>query len=217
MFSKNVEKVVWQASLKSSTINIQPYRDDQCEYEEIEIIEVTIAQENQFRRIAEIIMRAIPYPMVIQFTCQDRFLLVVGEPRINLSDNSKLTIDEFIFTDWIAIDHSSIRLNSFGQAIHVNQLSSTNFFRLYHDLVDQFIRFNATKYIENNLLVRDTETVRANYDQIKTIEKGIGELKSLIKSESQFNRQVELNVEIKKLEKEKIQGIKRLGADEELE
>jgi hypothetical protein len=206
-----VEKLLWQASLKPATINIPAYKDEQREFEEIQIIEVRLRHEKQVRRIAEIVMRAIPYPMVVQLTHAERVMLVVGEPRRNLSDRSRHTIDEFMATGWIDTDNPSTMDETFAHNIHIRKLSSANLYRCYHSLVDQVILHNAAQSTGSYPASKDVETVKVIHDQIKVIEQEIFNLRVTLNKETQYNRKVDLNVQVKRLETKKNEITSKLG------
>ena len=67
IFTKNIKKIKWDYSIKRDNINIKPYNDGIREYNEIEFITVKLKSPNKTKRIAEIIMRTIPYPIVLTF------------------------------------------------------------------------------------------------------------------------------------------------------
>lgn len=67
IFTKDINKIKWDYSLKKDNINIKPYKDDLREFSEIEFITVKLKNPDKTNHIAEIIMRTIPYPMVLCF------------------------------------------------------------------------------------------------------------------------------------------------------
>src|SRR5665647_2687680 len=101
LFTDTINKITWLYCLKPETINVQPYKDDIRDYPEIEVIEVEISNDFKLRRITEIIMRTIPYPMLLIFKLVDKTQLYVAHQRTNQNDSSKNTIEEFIATDWL--------------------------------------------------------------------------------------------------------------------
>ena len=100
LFTDVINKIVWLYCLKPETINIPAYKDEIREYPEIEVIEVILNKEYGLNRIAEIIMRTIPYPMLLIFKLEDKIRFYVAHQRTSQSDSSKNTIEEFISTDW---------------------------------------------------------------------------------------------------------------------
>ena len=86
-------------------MNIKPFKDEIREYNEIEFINVLLKVPYKIKRIADIIMRTIPYPIVLTFENENKIRIFTGHQSTNLSDSSKNTIDEFIFTDWIDLNN----------------------------------------------------------------------------------------------------------------
>jgi hypothetical protein len=203
LFTDTISKITWLYCLKPETINIPVYKDEVRDYPEIEIIEVLITKDYKLNRIAEIIMRTIPYPMVLIFKLEDKRLIYVAHQRINQNDSSKNTIEEFIATDWLESD------SALFAKLDTKQMRFTNFYALYSDIVDAVSIYNLSTIIptDDNITGAEARELSA---QIKVIEQEITSLRSKLKKESQFNRKMELNIEIKRLEENKN---KLLGGD----
>jgi hypothetical protein len=199
LVSQQIDKVIWHASLKPNTINIRPYQDEVREYGEVEIIEVKLNEASRVRRIAEIVMRTIPYPILLQITYEDQILIVAGHSRINLSDSSKNTIEEFLFTDWITPGALTVFQTQFFKNIHSSKLSFFNFYRFYDSFTDQVILLNASKWADCYFEDKDAKEVKKITDRIANLERKVEELRAALKQETQFNRKVELNVKIQGL------------------
>ena len=65
--------------LKTENINIKPFKDEIKEYSEVEFFSVIIKSPEKTNRLSEIIMRSIPYPLVLIFqnTIKYKFLLLI--------------------------------------------------------------------------------------------------------------------------------------------
>ena len=196
LFIDNINKITWLYCLKPENINIKPYKDDNRDYPEIEVIEVEIIKDTKLNRIAEIIMRAIPYPMLLIFKLDDKIQLYTAHQRINQNDKSKNTLGEFVSTDWLDSD------SPLCKKLDVKQMRFTNFYALYSDIVDVINIYNATIILplKDNFTGEEARVLTAYVD---AIEQEIFSLRSELKKETQFNRRMELNIQIKKLEKEK--------------
>lgn len=193
LFTDTINKVTWLYCLKPETINIPAYRDEVRGYPEIEVIEVFIHKDYKLKRIAEIIMRTIPYPMLLVFKLEDKRQFYVAHQRVSQSDSSRNTIEEFISTDWL--DSDSALFDKFD----IKQMRFTNFFALYSDIVDTISIYNLSTIIptDDNITGAEARELSA---QIEEIEQKIINMRSKLKKETQFNRKMELNIEIKKLE-----------------
>lgn len=197
LFIDSINKITWLYGLKPETINIQPYKDDMRDYPEIEVIEVEVSKDTKLKRIAEIIMRTIPYPMLLIFKLEGKTQLYVAHQRVNQNDDSKNTIEEFIATDWISND------SSLFEKLDIKQMRFTNFYTLYSDIVDTICIYNVSSILPSKTVLTGEEA-RQLSAKIEDLEREITLLTAKLKKESQFNRKLELNIAIKKLEKEKL-------------
>jgi hypothetical protein len=205
LFTDTINKVVWLYCLKPETINISAYKDEVREYPEIEVIEVILNKEYGLNRIAEIIMRTIPYPMLLIFKLEDKIRFYVAHQRTSQSDSSKNTIEEFVSTDWLGND------SALFVKLDIKQMRLTNIYTLYSDMVDAISIYNLSAIMPTDDTVTGAKA-RELSAKIEDIEQRIANLRSKLKKESQFNRKMELNIEIKRLEQSKN---KLLGGDNE--
>ena len=194
LLSEAVEKIIWKYCLKNEFIPIQPYADEVRDYPEVEVLEVSLAAEKGLRRLAEIVMRAIPYPMLLIFRLGERVQVWMAHQRLSLADREKVTLEEFVFTPWQPED------SSFWAALDIRELRFTNFFDFYTDWVDRLSVQNAQEKMQvtEELTGEEARQLLARQEQL---EKEIAALRAELKKETQFGRKVELNMRIKKLEK----------------
>ena len=202
LITGNVAKMIWQYSFKPSTIAIKPYRDEIREYPEIEVVEVQLNNKSaNVRKIAELIMRAIPYPILLVFAAGNQIQLWTAHQRTNLADSSKNTIEEFIDTNWIDLDLIQPKEEKFLNRLDVKKLSFVDYYKFYTGIVDRIIVYNASLLTDKELDVNNAAKIKVNYDKIHEIQKQIDECKVMITKETQFNRRVELNVQIANMNK----------------
>jgi hypothetical protein len=203
LFTDTINKVVWLYCLKPETINIPAYKDEVRDYPEIEVIEVLLHKEYKLNRIAEVIMRTIPYPMLLIFKLEDKIRFYVAHQRTSQSDSSKNTIEEFVSTDWLGND------SALFVKLDIKQMRFTNFYTLYSDMVDAISIYNLSAIMPTDDTITGAKA-RALSAKIEAIEQRMAYLRSKLKKETQFNRKMELNIEIKRLEQSKN---KLLGGD----
>lgn len=201
-FSVQVEKITWVYCLKPETLNVPAYKDAEREYSEIEVVEAVVAEGAKTHRIAEIVMRTIPYPVLLVFACASKIRLYVAHQRDNLSDPARNTIEESVCTDWLDEENLSEKDRRLFESLDVRTMSYVNFYRMYSDIVDRIVLYNAQGIIHSGAVTPDE--ARDLLAQAAELEKRLADLRGKLKKETQFNRRVELNVEIKRLEKEKI-------------
>jgi hypothetical protein len=198
IFTKYVDKIRWCYSLKENNINIKKFKDEKLEYDEIEFINVYLKAPNKLKRLADIIMRTIPYPMILTFEYENQIRLFTGHQRINLADSSKNTIDEYIFTDWINLDNLDESDQKLFEDLKLKNLSFTNFYTFYNDIIEKIIQYNVSKLSGGSSKLPIGE-MKAIYDEINGIDYKIEFIKGQMKKETQFNHNVKLNIEIRRL------------------
>ncbi len=195
LLSEAVEKITWKYCLKNEFIPIQPYADEVRDYPEVEVLEVSLTAEKGLRRLAEIVMRAIPYPMLLVFRLGEQVQVWMAHQRLSLADREKVTLEEFISTPWQPEDAP------FWTALDIRELRFTNFFDFYTDWVDRLSVQNAQEKMQVSEGLTG-EKARQLLAQREQVEKEIAALRAELKKETQFSRKVELNMRIKKLEKD---------------
>lgn len=196
LFTDVVDKVTWVYCLKPETINIKPYQDDVRDYAEVEIVEVSLHEEKGIRRITEIVMRSIPYPMVLVFRLGERVQLWLAHQRTSQNDGERNTLEEIISTPWLEADDSLFDM------LDIRQMCFTNYYALYSDIIDAVSVYNA-KAVAGADTPMSGEEARQLLAQAEELDGQIATLRAKLKKETQFNRKMELNVQIKRLEEQK--------------
>lgn len=195
LFVDSIDKITWIYCLNQDNMNIPAYATDEREYLEIEVMEVVLSENKGIKRIAEIIMRAIPYPMMLIFSFEDKYQIWTAHQRFNLADNSKTTLEEPICTEWQDED------STLWDRLNISNFRYTNFFDMYSDIVDTIAVFNAEKLTDEEISGdKARELLRRNAE----IDSQIATLRAELKKATEFNRKMEINMKIKKLEKERV-------------
>lgn len=205
IFTEEIKSIEWLFSLKSDTINIQPYVDGDKEYEELAIIKVDVVSDKRIKKICKIIQKTIPYPLILIFNIEDKILISAALKRVNKADESKNTIEEYLYTEWIDLSNLSDDEEKFLQSLNLNSLSFTNFYNLYMDIVNRINLLNVTKYGEKYEVVSDEKAkdIKKISDEIDNTDKEITDLRNKMKKEVGFNKKVELNMKIKQLKEQR--------------
>lgn len=200
IIKEHIDKIIWQYCLKPDTINIQAFKDETKEYPEIEVITVAINNNSKTKRIAKIIMRNIPYPLLLVFSFEDKLQLYAAHQRRNLGDESKNTIEEFISTGWFNMDELDVQDELFIETIDFTKLSQLNFYRMYTDLVDKINIYNASKLTGDDYIANTSaDDAKEVYNEVTSLDEKIARLKSKIKKETAINEKVAMNIELNKL------------------
>ena len=203
-FTDDIEDIQWRYTLKPETINIASYEDGEREYHEVAIIQVSLKSPQHYKRMAQVIQRAIPYPLLVIFTEGSRIALSVADKRINRADRQKIRVEAFYETDWMDLTNLSEVEAIFLENCTITHFSYHNFYAFYGDLVARIIALNCSKLSGSYAL--ETELSQEEridlLNSVRQTQLKLAELRGDLKKESQFNRQLELNIQIKKLVQE---------------
>ena len=204
-FREDIDVITWQYTLKPSTIPIQAYEDNQREYHEVAILQVNLKTLNRTSRIAEIIHRAIPYPLVVVFAYKTMCTMSLAHKRFSQAEKGAIVTEDFLITDWIDLLAPTLIQQAFLDSIALSVLPHTHFYAFYSALTDRTVALDCARLTSEYRLESAAARRQARRDRLAVchnLEIQIAGHKAAIKNETQFNRQVELNLKIKKLEKQ---------------
>lgn len=199
IFTNYIKQIRWLYSLNKKNMGIDSYKDEVKDYLEVEIINIVLKEDKKLNRIADIVMRVIPYPMILIFEFRGKIQLFVSHQSESLVDSSKITLDEIISTDWILLDDMDKIDEILFENLKLDKLNYSNFYKFYDSIVQKIIKYNGSKSVGCDINLSVEEIKRIN-DEITSLENEIKTKKAAIKKETQFNRKVELNIEVKGLE-----------------
>lgn len=212
IFTDIINKITWVYVLQEDNIRITPFKDSIRDYTEVHIYNVSLKDykegktDKNIDRIANIILRTIPYPMIIVFEFKSKIKLYVAHIRDHLSDSTKITLEGIISTNWIDLANLDEIDNKLFESLQLENLSFSHFYKFYSDIVDNINIYNGSKLVGRDLAIN----VKLSPDEINHIKNEIDEIdekiklkENQIKKETQFNKQIEINIEINKLKMDK--------------
>ena len=201
---KDVEDVTWQYTLKPSTIPIKVYEDTEREYLEVAVLKVAMRFRRSCSRLAEVIHRAIPYPLLIAFSFEGECCLSVAPKRFSQAEKGAIVAEECFTTPWISLEAPAEIDRAFLDSLALGGLPHTNFLAFYSAWVDRFIAYDCALLSGSFLVaskVVDPAERRERLAVCHQLEMQIADLRAALNKEPQFNRQVELNTKIKNTER----------------
>jgi len=211
LFKNDVNEVRWYYALKQDNINIPGYKNDEVDYQEVQVIGAILRNDKYAHSIAEIIQKAIQYPVILTIEYGNKAVLNVAYKRINKADTSKSVVDEIYNSGWIG-DQSNTE-KEFLDSIKIKNLSFANFCEFYRDFVDRIKLFAVCAYKREYKYVsrEKTKELYDKYLELIRLEEKLQKKKRGIKNESDFSKKVPLNVAIKELEQMKEQHIHNIN------
>lgn len=180
----NIEKIVWRNKLSAKTLNVK----DGERVKEIQVFHVVLWEDNPVDGILRTIDNAIAYQILFLVQLGEKFQAWIGYKEADANGVS-LTVKTYYKTDWT--DLESLPIAVCGLTLD----------DVYANFISQ-INENVKAAPETDLRTRVNTA-----DDIAKLEREIEKLKSRLRKEPQFNKQIKLNAEIKTL-KTKIEEIK---------
>lgn len=204
LFTTDIKKITLEYMFSKDRINIKPYKDEEIECEEIAVIKVILENDKKYKKICEIIQKAIPYSIIIICEFENKVMFNVANKKINKIDINKNIIDEMIFTKWINLDSEEEADKNFFKELNIKNWSYIDLYRFYNSFVNNVKLYNATKYSNNidRLKELDVDVVKKITDKIQELGLEIIRLRNNLKKESQFNKRIDINIKIKKIQEE---------------
>jgi hypothetical protein len=207
----DVDTILWQYTLKPITIPIQPYEDDQREYHEVVLLQVNLKHTGRVNRLAEIVHRAIPYPLFVIFVSNTTCSISLAYKRFSQAEKEAIVADGFQATGWLDMSNPTKNQLAFLESLDISTWPHTNFFAFYRAAMDRVIALACAEYsghysleIPNGLSVDDRV---GKLKQVEKLQQEKLEIQGKLKKEKNLGTQVQLNTRIKQI-KDRIEAIK---------
>ena len=207
----DVDTILWQYTFKPTTIPIQPYEDDQREYHEVALLQVNLKQTGRVNRLAEVVHRAIPYPLFVVFIIDTTCSISLAYKRFSQAAKEAIVAEGFQATAWLDLLNPTENQAAFLESLDISTWPHSHFFAFYRAAMDRVIALACAEHsghyslvIPNGLSVDD----RVNkLKQVEKLQQEKSEIQGKLKKEKNLGTQVQLNTRIKQI-KYRIEEIK---------
>lgn len=179
LFVDQVERVVWAHKLSPETIRLKATKS----VPEIEVLRVELKVPEVHGDVLDCIDRAIPYPTLLELHHARRVKLTAAYKRPSEAEKGKWVVGEHGEGSWIVASAE-------GRDLPV----ALDLGALYRELLIPLMPFPPAR----------DETTRAwaeRVAEVKRLDREIGKLEGRIRKERQFNRKVQLKLEVVQLKK----------------
>ena len=215
-FVRYVKQIRWLYKFDDASVRIKPYETEEKSYLEAELISIKLKNEFQeynhntgnfhrfdarLDRIVDILLRFIPYPILLCAEFNDEIKFYVSHISESKSDYDKITLDELIYTDWIDVNNLDGFDKELIDKLQIDNLDKTNVFTFYDDMVTAIIQYNGSKEVGQEVTLSSDE-IQKIMDDIKVLERKIAEIRVAIRREDNFNKKMDYNIQIKELQME---------------
>ena len=181
VFIDQIRMVYWKNKLATSTLNIAAGEA----VTEIEVFEVRLNEPLLDEAVLKQIDKEIPYHLLFILTCDGKAQAWIGYKEAAASGSNAFKVNRYYHTDWMPEDELQLRIDGL------------NMDSVYESLVRQIAG--------DKLQAESGESLKESVERDekkKQLEKQIAALESKMRKEKQLNRRMEMNAELKKLQRE---------------
>ena len=226
IFTDLIKQIKWCYNFTEDNIRVDKYVDDVRSYEEVELININLKYDNVHKigvgkfkeddkidRIADVVMRFIPYPLILTMQYENELKFYASHIRESKQDYDKIVLEgNKRFTNWMDIDNLSEIEEDFITKIQFDNLERSDFYKFYNNYLESIVQHDAAMLVGApvNLPIDEIERI---YDEISLLDEKIKEIEKEISEEENFNRQMDLNMEAHKFKVKKEDFINELRGE----
>ena len=176
MFAGQLKTIYWRNKIASSTLNISAGTT----LPELEVFEVKLNTPGINESVLRQIDLAIPYYILFLLEYNGKYKAAISFKEV--TENKNIKVNNYYYTSWL--DEQDLPL----------KMEGLNIDTVYENFVRQIAGQSLEKQENTNL-----KQSIAKADERAKLQKQITTLENKIRKEKQFNKKVELNMELKKL------------------
>lgn len=215
-----IEEIQWIATLKPNTVGVPDYRDEEREYLEVAVLSITTrgakstadqeggasasdapAKPVNTTRLAELVHRAVPYPLLLLVATPQGLYLSLAHKRWAQNEARKVVLDGEVATIDIAGDLSPA--HPFVQSLMLARQPQATLMALYQGWLDCLTALQAARYSGTFKPAGDAVQAaarRAALRECQRLDQEAARLRTLAIKEKQMAKQVDLNLALKRVQ-----------------
>lgn len=220
LLNDGIEEILWIAALKPNTVGVPEYRDEEREYLEVAVLSIatrgakSVADEEgadsvsgvtvkpvNSARLAELVHRAVPYPLVLLLATPQGLYLSLAHKRWAQNEAGKVVLDGEVATIDITIDLSPA--HPFIQSLALVRQPQVTMKALYQGWLDCLTALQAAHYTGTFKAADDPEQAaarRAALRECQRLDLEAARLRALAVKEKQMAKQMDLNLALKRVQ-----------------
>ena len=226
IFTDLIKQIKWCYNFTEDNIRVSKYSDELRNYDEVELINITLKYDNVHKidigkfkeddkidRIADIVMRFIPYPIILTMQYDNELKFYSAHIRDSKADSEKIVIDgKILSTNWMNIDRLSEIEDDFISKIQFDNLDRTDFYKFYNSYFESVVQHDGA-IMAGGTVDLSVEEIKKIYDKISILDSKIKEIEKEISDEDNFNAKIELNIKAHEFKQEKEMLINKLKGE----
>lgn len=224
LLTDGIEELQWIAALKPGTVAIPEHRADGREYLEVAVLSVQVrathGKASQWMRLAELVHRAVPYPVLLIQTLVPsatathhdgpppppvQLALSLAHKRPAQNEAGKLVLDgELVRSELLGPDPGTASVaGELLEALALDRQPHQDLMTLYQGWMDCLTAADAARLSGNFRLPSSPTAAAVQREALRTcqrLEQEAARLRSLAAKERQIAKQAELNLALQRLQ-----------------
>lgn len=180
LFTEQVESIVWKYKLSKETIRLEPKNG----IEEVQVFEIHLKDQSYSLDLLRSIDKAIPYPILHVLIHEGQAKLAIAYKERNQADDNRSVVRSYHESDWQP-----------EEEIKLDILYGLDLKAVYENIIRYLLPIKSKQESE----LSDVLERQARIDKL-SLE--CQRLETKIRNEKQFNRKVEMNMELQRKRKE---------------
>ena len=168
-----IEKMEWVGALKPEHLALPVFIKDEFCYDEIIAISVHLTNKTLLTQFALLFQKAIPYPLVIAFWCDNYLCINLSEKKIHQQQKDKRVVkqENLIFSDWLNVNQPDERTSSYIQNLSLANVGGKNLKEYYDNLTAHILDFHRQIQLQINALDKELQALKNSYTKEKNAAK----------------------------------------------
>lgn len=211
--NEGIEELRWVATLKPTTIGVPALRDDVREYLEIAVLRVALRAEARTERLAELIHRAVPYPVFLLVAEGTRLTLSLAHKRRSQGEAGATVLDGEPVAATLPDSERGGLQSEFHEALSLARQPRADLYLLYQGWIDTLLALLAARVTGLFAVAASPDQAATRYQALREcgrLDAEITRLRAVAANEKQVPRQVALNLELKRAEAARAAALARL-------
>lgn len=199
---EGVEEVRWLAALKPTTVGVAEYRDAVREYLEIAVLQLTFRSVARPVRLTELAHRAVPYPVLLIAWQGETPAISLAHKRWSQGEAGKTVIEGGVVSTRLGDGCPTKLTLAFRDALAMNRQPASTLYALYQGWIDAVQALRAalvTGHFQMPASAMEAKNRAEALEEYLRLVSGIDELSASARKETQIARQVDINLELKRL------------------
>ena len=207
LLNDSIESVQWLAALKPHTVGVPIWRDDEREYLEIAVLSVTLRPSvppASVARLTELLHRAVPYPLLLLLDAPHGLTVSAAHKRWAHNEEGKVVLDGDVLAAGLTGTAPGVSA-AFLHAVALGQQPQTHLLALYEGWMACLLALQVAQHTGRFVCQNGLQPLSDKREQLQKYEQLLADaahLRSQAGKAKQMAQQVELNLELQRLQVE---------------